>query len=121
MSSQEVASVPIGGEKKPTFSRELSRSFVVQAGTRTKQPKTRGFVDLDCRILCTYQSPQRCLTNLEHLLFRGKSFRDHKQLGLEVGADKFDKPPLSRTKVVAGKPSRTTFLLNGGSLRDLIW
>lgn len=23
----------------------------------------------------------------------GKSFRDHKQLGLEVGADKFDKPP----------------------------
>lgn len=98
MSSQEMASVPIGGKKKVTFSRELSRGVVVQAGTRTKHQNTkiRGLLTWTVTVICTYQSPQRCLTNLEHLLFViGKSFRDHKQLGLEVGADKFDKnkPP----------------------------
>ena len=78
MSSQEMASVPIGGNKKPTFSRELSLGFVgfvgfvVQLGTRTKHQNTGVFVDLDGHSnLCTYQSPQRCLTNLEHLLFLG--------------------------------------------------
>lgn len=41
MSSQEMASVPIGGRKKPTFSRALSLSLSVLLSKQVPEPNTK--------------------------------------------------------------------------------